>query len=75
MNTVEENGAGFKALVREGDKFKAGDLLLEFDLEGLSQKYSMETPIVVTNAAAFKRIQTHDSMIVANNDVLMMLEK
>ncbi|MCK1199385.1 beta-glucoside-specific PTS transporter subunit IIABC [Streptococcus uberis] len=75
MNTVEENGKGFKAFVNEGDAVKAGDLLLEFDLDYLSQKYSMETPIIVTNTGAFKRIQTHDSMIVANNDVLMMLEK
>lgn len=75
MNTVEENGNGFKALVNEGDMVKAGDLLLEFDLAYLSQKYSMETPVIVTNAAAFNRIQTYENKAVSKNDVLMMLEK
>ncbi|MGT2833057.1 beta-glucoside-specific PTS transporter subunit IIABC [Streptococcus halotolerans] len=75
MNTVEENGKGFKSLVNEGDVVNAGDLLLEFDLPYLSQKYNMETPVVVANASAFNRIQTYENMTVSNNDVLMMLEK
>ncbi|EHJ52025.1 beta-glucoside-specific PTS transporter subunit IIABC [Streptococcus macacae] len=74
MNTVEENGSGFHALVKEGDHFKAGQVLLEFDLETLSQKYPMETPIIVTNNSAFSNIQTYDQQTVTQKDVIMMLE-
>lgn len=75
MNTVEENGKGFNALVDEGDVVKAGDLLLEFDLDDLSQKYSMETPVIVTNAASFKKIETVENQEISQNDILIMLEK
>ena len=35
MDTVEMNGKGFKALVKEGDKGKAGTPLLKVDLDAI----------------------------------------
>ena len=35
MDTVEMNGKGFKALVKEGDKVKAGTPLLKVDLDAI----------------------------------------
>ncbi|MFC6277007.1 PTS sugar transporter subunit IIA [Psittacicella hinzii] len=50
MDTVSLNGQGFTAHVQTGDRFNAGDLLLEADLEFIkSQGLSTETPIVITN--------------------------
>ena len=35
LETVGLNGAPFKAHIKSGDKFKKGDLLLEFDIDAI----------------------------------------
>lgn len=51
QDTVELNGQGFTAHVKEGDNVKCGDLLIEFDINGLKQKnIVLTTPVVVTNS-------------------------
>jgi len=50
IDTVKMKGEGFFPKVKVGQKLRAGDLLLEFDLERVrSQAKSCVTPIVVTN--------------------------
>lgn len=50
MDTVSLGGEGFTAFVKTGDKIKAGDKLLEVDIEKIKDKVpSMVTPLVVTN--------------------------
>ncbi len=50
VDTVKMNGEGFKSHVKPGDKVKAGDKLLEFDLNIVRQKAkSTITPILITN--------------------------
>ncbi|MFB1083376.1 glucose-specific PTS transporter subunit IIBC [Jeotgalibacillus sp. JSM ZJ347] len=50
IDTVKLNGEGFTVHVNEGDQVKAGDLILEADLEAIeSQVPSIMTPIVFTN--------------------------
>lgn len=50
MNTVSLKGEGFTALVKEGDKVRAGDPLLDVDIEKIKDKVpSMITPLVITN--------------------------
>ena len=50
MDTVEMNGKGFKALVKEGDKVKAGTPLLKIDLDAIrAAGHPTATAIIVTN--------------------------
>lgn len=50
MDTVELEGMGFKAHVKQGDKIKKGQLLLEVDLDVLKDRgYESITPVVITN--------------------------
>lgn len=49
INTVELKGEGFIAHVKEGQKVKKGDLLLEMNIEQIKKKgYSTQTMVVVT---------------------------
>ena len=50
MDTVNLNGEHFTAHKKQGDKVKKGELLLEFDPEGIKKAgYDVTTPVVVTN--------------------------
>lgn len=51
IDTVKLDGAPFTAHVKEGDKIKAGDLLLEFDRQAiLDAGYDLATPIIISNS-------------------------
>lgn len=51
INTVSLKGEGFTSHVSVGDKVKAGQLLIEFDIEQIKAAgYHVITSIVVTNA-------------------------
>ncbi|MCM8711897.1 PTS glucose transporter subunit IIA [Clostridium sp. SYSU_GA19001] len=47
VDTVNLNGEGFKAFVVQGQKVKAGDLLIKFDLEKIKSKVPSTDVIVV----------------------------
>lgn len=49
LDTVELNGEGFKPLIRQGDKVKAGQPIVKFDKELIEQKgYKTVTMVVFT---------------------------
>ena len=51
MDTVSLSGKGFKAHCKTGDKVKAGQLLMEFDISFIkSQGLPVSTPVLVTNS-------------------------
>ena len=50
MDTVKLEGKHFKVRVKQGDKIKKGDVLLEFDINAIKKAgYSLETPVIITN--------------------------
>ncbi|WP_426354045.1 PTS sugar transporter subunit IIA [Exiguobacterium sp. R-39] len=54
LDTVNLKGEGFTAHVQSGDKVKAGDVLVEFDLDFIrANAPSTITPIIVTNHDQF----------------------
>ncbi len=58
IDTVELNGEGFTAHVKQNDRVKKGDLLLTFDPEVIGRKAkSTITPIVFTNMEHIKKIK------------------
>ena len=56
LDTVSLNGKYFTPKVKDGDKVKAGDLLLEFDLESIKKEFKTFTPVLVTNADDYSSV-------------------
>lgn len=65
INTVQLNGEGFTAHIKQGDQIKQGQLLVEFDMNKIKEAgYSLETPVLVTNYADLKEVKnTNDSSV------------
>jgi len=58
MDTVELDGKGFETLVEKGDKVKAGQPLVKFDIEAIQVAgYPVTTPIVVTNSKNYHDVK------------------
>ena len=55
LDTVELNGKYYQTYKEIGDQVKAGDVLLEFDLEEITKAgYDVTTPIVITNLSGYR---------------------
>ncbi len=55
MDTVNLEGKGFEAHVKQGDTVKAGDKLISFNIESItSAGYVTETPVIITNQQDFQ---------------------
>ena len=55
LDTVELNGKYYQTYKEIGDQVKAGDVLLEFDLEEITKAgYDDTAPIVITNLGDYK---------------------
>lgn len=55
LDTVELNGKYYQTYKEIGDQVKAGDVLLEFDLEEITKAgYDVTTPVVITNLGDYK---------------------
>lgn len=58
MDTVEMNGDGFKVHVSAGDRIKAGQKLLEFDLDKIkAASHPTTTAFVLTNSDEFSNLK------------------
>ncbi len=58
VDTVNMNGDGFKAFVKQGDKVSAGQELLQFDRKKIKEAGHPDTVIVVlTNGSDFKDVK------------------
>lgn len=54
MDTVQLEGKHFYPKVKQGDHVKAGEVLLEFDVNAIEEAgYSLITPIIVTNSYSY----------------------
>ena len=74
LETVGLGGEGFEVHVRDGDLVKAGDRLISFDLDLLSQRAkSLITPVVITNPEAFRIVRREQDHATSVGDFLMEL--
>jgi len=57
LDTVKLKGENFNSYVKAGDKVKAGDLLIEFNKEKISQAgYDTITPMVICNSFEYAQV-------------------
>ncbi|MFV0255545.1 MAG: glucose PTS transporter subunit IIA [Erysipelotrichaceae bacterium] len=63
INTARNSGVGFNILKKQGDIVKAGDCVVEVDLELLKKNYDMTTMLIVTNKKDY-------DIVFENNDVV-----
>lgn len=65
LETVSLKGEPFKAHVKDGDKIKKGQLLLEFDMEMIRAKgCKTVTPVIVTNEDDLAGVSVENSEII-----------
>lgn len=57
LETVELAGRYYTPRVKAGDVVKAGELLMEFDLDEIKKKYDIITPVLVTNTDDFEAVK------------------
>ncbi|MEG0362050.1 MAG: beta-glucoside-specific PTS transporter subunit IIABC [Longicatena sp.] len=54
LDTVQLNGEGFMAFVKQGDHVSKGQKILEFDIEAICKAgYVIETPVVISNSSTY----------------------
>ena len=72
INTVQLNGEGFTAHIKQGDQIKQVQLLVEFDMNKIKEAgYTLETPVLVTNYADLKEVKNTNASSVQLQETLM----
>jgi len=76
LETVALEGRGFETHVRNGDRVKAGDRLIDFDLDavGLEAK-SLVTPILLTNGGEFRLVSGRMGRLVERGQAVASIER
>lgn len=76
IDTVELKGEGFTRIAEEGQKVKAGDTIIEFDLEFLTEKAkSVLTPVVISNMDEIKELQKVSGSVEVGSDTILKVVK
>ncbi len=72
INTVQLNGEGFTAHIKQGNQIKQGQLLVEFDMNKIKEAgYTLETPVLVTNYADLKEVKNTNASSVQLQETLI----
>ena len=72
MDTVQLNGEGIQAKVKQGDRVKKGQLLVTFDKEFIESKgFCLETPVLVTNSDDFLEVIETKQIEISPGDCLI----
>lgn len=72
LDTIALKGKHFTAHKQTGDKVSPGDLLIEFDPEGIKEDgYDVITPIILTNADEYSQLKLYTGTTVSEMDIIM----
>lgn len=72
IDTVELEGKHFDVLVKQGDRVKQGQPLVRFDRDAIEKEgFSLETPIIVTNADSYTSVDYTTKQKVILADTIM----
>ncbi|KHF39434.1 beta-glucoside-specific PTS transporter subunit IIABC [Halalkalibacter okhensis] len=75
MDTVQLQGEFFTAHIQQGDRVEKGQLLIEFDINGIQAAgFDITTPVIVTNSGQYNLMSTEES-VVKHGDSLITLIK
>lgn len=75
LDTINLRGEFFKSFVKATDKVKAGDLLLQFDMDKILEAgYDLITPIVICNTNKYSNITAYTGKAVKELDRIMVLK-
>lgn len=75
VNTVSMEGVGFTAFVKQNDKVKEGDLLIEFDLDAIKEKKLDPTVMVVNSNSTSYKVLNQSYGDVKTGDVLFDVKR
>ena len=76
IDTVKLDGKHYTPHCAEGDAVKAGDLLMEFDIDAIqSEGYPVVTPVIITNSYEYQEIIGRTGHPVAAGGTLMTVRK
>ncbi len=75
LDTVQLNGEGFEAHIKDGDRIQKGQLLISFDKALLESKgYCLETPVLVTNSEEYLEVaEMAEGNVMPGDDLLKVL--
>lgn len=73
IDTVRLNGKHFKAMVKNGDRVKTGQPLIEFDIDKIkAEGYDTTTSVVITNYKDYKGIDKNDGEAIEKKPFLTL---
>ena len=76
IDTVKLEGKHYTPHCVEGDAVKAGDLLMEFDMEAIRKEgYPLVTPVIVTNSDDYQEVLGDVGHNVSAGDKLLSVKK
>lgn len=76
INTVELNGKFFEVHVQDGDRVTRGQLLAEFDMDGIAGAgYNLTTPVIINNTDDYAAVDRGTTGPAGVGDLLLSLRK
>ena len=76
IDTVNLDGKHYTGHVEDGQRVKAGELLLEFDIAAIeAEGYKTITPVIVTNSDDYADVERVAGAVTACRDTLLMLTR
>lgn len=75
LETVELNGEGFDPVVKTGDRVTKGQLLMNFDLQKIGEKYPTVTAFLITNSFDYQSFELKKKGMCQTEEWIMQVEK
>lgn len=76
LDTVKLEGMHFEPQVKNGDRVKAGQLLMKFDIKEIKKAgYDIVTPIIITNSDKYKLSKATGGLVSVGNPVIGLEKK
>lgn len=76
LDTVKLEGMHFEPQVKNGDRVKAGQLLMKFDIKEIKKAgYDIVTPIIITNSDKYKLSKATGGLVSVGNPVIALEKK
>lgn len=76
IDTVKLDGKHFKTALKQGQRVKKGDVIVEFDLKAIKDEgYDLITPVIVTNTQNYAEVLGITDKHVQSGDALLKVVK